>query len=234
MSFAPTCLACSCEHRDESERFDESDLVFTGRVTDGHQRPDGDRVWRFDVESGQKGERPETVDIVTGPEADSCAPTFTLDNRYQVFAVTEDGDFRTDFCMGTKSVGRSVWPYAAEDGGPTAKPHGGRPVPTVPPGSSPLPVFDERVTDPREDPEASTAEPVATPEAREAREDAPEDDSPTDEAADGDGGNSDGQALPAGADSSSRARDYAIAFGVWTFSGIAIASMLQRRKRRPS
>jgi len=106
--------SCSCLNVDTKEHFDNSNLVFTGTVSN-IKRPyfsidSSDPIKAtFEVNKVYKGlnEKDVKIDkivVETAKEEASCGYNFEEDKEYLVYASDNDGIWQTGLCSGTKSL----------------------------------------------------------------------------------------------------------------------------------
>ncbi len=119
---ADRASACDCSPGLASDAFDQSDIVFVGRVAEisretlestraGDREFPNIRLWaKLIVEERFKGVDGDAVVVSPGEEGSTCSAGFRVGERYLVFATRspEDGRWMTSRCTPTLAVEQSA------------------------------------------------------------------------------------------------------------------------------
>jgi len=113
-----TSVACTCVARSDAEHLAAAEVVFAGTTlasTDANPGPvrgSGDPItWTFAVDRVAKGAVGSTIEIVTARSSSNCGATFTIGQRYVVYAHEDRGHLSTSICSGTRAVGVGEPPF---------------------------------------------------------------------------------------------------------------------------
>lgn len=94
--------ACSCMQMTPGEAAASAEVVFTGipvSEDQGNANPDA-VLYTFQVDGVAKGDVGTQVSLVAGGDSAMCGVTFALNERWLVFANTQDGALTTSLCSG--------------------------------------------------------------------------------------------------------------------------------------
>ncbi len=94
--------ACSCMPMTPGEAAAAAEVVFTGLPVSeepGNANPQA-VLYTFQVDGVAKGDVGTTVSLVAGGDSAVCGVTFALNERWLVFATTQDGALTTSLCAG--------------------------------------------------------------------------------------------------------------------------------------
>ena len=94
--------ACSCMAMTPGEAAATAEVVFTGiPVSEEPGNADPAAVlYTFQVDGVAKGDVGTQVSLVAGGDSAMCGVTFVLNERWLVFATTQDGALTTSLCSG--------------------------------------------------------------------------------------------------------------------------------------
>ncbi|HLF70345.1 MAG TPA: hypothetical protein VI541_05255, partial [Actinomycetota bacterium] len=137
----PVAWACSCVASTPSEDFARADVVVSGTAS-GREDPNansevqggGDQItWSIQVDAVQKGEASRDLRVSSARDEAACGFEFEVGRRYQVFAASVDGGFRTNLCSGTHQLAAGETPFTPEQ----SRPPENSPPPPITPSAGP-------------------------------------------------------------------------------------------------
>ena len=78
-------FACKCYHQNLRHEIDSADLIFQGIPIDKNQ-VDSKMIYQFSVDKIWKGDKSDTIEIITGLGGQDCGMIFEIGKVYIVFA----------------------------------------------------------------------------------------------------------------------------------------------------
>lgn len=113
--------ACSCLPFDETRATEQSDLIFSGTVTNRNliqEYPEGEGgnriVWSFKVDEVQKGTVPAQQDVMTTDSSASCGMEFEIGARYKIYAAQNEDGVWTGLCSGNQPLDATNQPTSSQ------------------------------------------------------------------------------------------------------------------------
>jgi hypothetical protein len=99
--------ACSCAGAPDEVHYEQATAVFIGTAVERRDPREGPATlrWTFAVESVSKGDAAPRQVVLTPAGGNICEFTFTIGERYQVYASTDAGELWTGLCSGNRALG---------------------------------------------------------------------------------------------------------------------------------
>jgi hypothetical protein len=129
--------ACSCMAMTPGEAAAMAEVVFAGTAVSEERGPaDPDAaLYTFQVDGVAKGDVGSRVTVAAGGDSAMCGMSFGLNERWLVFATTQDGALTTSLCAGNLPLQPDEEPpiavYAPTAGDPGDAPGTGVPIGVV-------------------------------------------------------------------------------------------------------